>query len=439
MVNLYGPTEYTIWATGSEPLSATEPVTIGSPVRGAAALVLDDRLCPVPVGVAGELYLAGTALARGYHARPGLTATRFVADPFGGAGECLYRTGDLVRWSRTGSPARSDNPAVSDNPARFGNRARADAAARPESISGAPAGLVLEYLGRTDFQVKVRGQRIELGEIDAVLGAIDGIDLAVTLGVPGPTGSTALAAYLVRMPGADLDIAHVRALAADTLPAYMVPAAFVVLNEIPINAVGKLDRKALPDPVFVTDDTPYRAPETPTEQVLAEVYAELLGRAQVGIDDSFFALGGDSILAIQLVTQAKLRGVHCTPLQVFEHRTVAALGAAVDAAETVEALAELPGGGTGDLPLTPIVRYMIERGGDFDRFAQTAVLELPVGIDRAQLVTTLTAAIDRHDMLRARLWAGEDDWRLCVADPGSIDVDALVHRTAFDAATDPVE
>ncbi|WP_410870092.1 amino acid adenylation domain-containing protein [Nocardia sp. A7] len=414
MINLYGPTEYTIWATGSEPLSATEPVTIGAPVRGAAALVLDDRLRPVPVGVAGELYLAGTALARGYHARPALTAARFVANPFGRPGECLYRTGDLVRWNRTYTSARSDN------------------------LAGPPTGLALEYLGRTDFQVKVRGQRIELGEIDAVLSAIDGVDLAVTLGVPGPTGSTALAAYLVRLPGTDLDVAHIRALAADTLPAYMVPAAFIVLDEIPINAVGKLDRKALPEPVFVTDDTPYRAPQTPTEQVLAEVYAELLGRAQVGVDDSFFALGGDSILAIQLVTQAKLRGVHCTPLQVFEHRTVAALGAAVDAAETFVALAELPGGGNGDLPLTPIVRYMIERGGDFDRFAQTAVLELPVGIDRARLVTTLTAAIDRHDMLRARLWAAENDWRLRVADPGSIDVDALVHRTAFDP-TDSID
>ncbi|MGW6698363.1 amino acid adenylation domain-containing protein [Nocardia sp. NPDC055049] len=427
MVNLYGPTEYTIWATGSAPLSAAEPVTIGAPVRGASALVLDDRLRPVPVGVAGELYLAGTALARCYHARPSLTAARFIADPFGLPGECLYRTGDLVRWTRTNTPVhsvratRSDSPALSENPA------------------GTSPGLALEYLGRTDFQVKVRGQRIELGEIDAVLGAIDGVDLAVTLGVPGPTGATALAAYLVRMPGADLDIAHIRALAADTLPAYMVPAAFVVLDEIPINAVGKLDRKALPEPVFVTDDTPYRAPETPTELVLAEVYAELLGRARVGIDDSFFALGGDSILAIQLVTQAKLRGVHCTPLQVFEHRTVAALGAAVDAAETVEALAELPGGGTGDLPLTPIVHYMVERGGDFDRFAQTAVLELPVGIERAQLVATVSAVIDRHDMLRARLWAAEDGWRLRVADPGSIEVDALVHRTAFDAAIDPIE
>ncbi|MFE7721631.1 amino acid adenylation domain-containing protein [Nocardia rhizosphaerihabitans] len=402
MVNLYGPTEYTIWATGSAPLSADEPVTIGTPIRGAAVLVLDDRLRPVPVGVAGELYLTGTALARCYHARPSLTAARFVANPYGGPGELLYRTGDLVRWTR--STGR----------------------------------LTVEYLGRTDFQVKVRGQRIELGEIDAVLGRLDGVDVAVTLGVPGPTGATALAAYLVRAPGADLDIARVRAEAADILPAYMVPAAFVVLDAIPINAVGKLDRKALPDPVFVVEETPYRAPETPTEHVLAQIYAELLGREKVGVDDSFFALGGDSILAIQLVTQAKLAGVHCTPLQVFEHRTVAALAAAVDAAGAVEALEELPGGGIGALPLTPIVRYMIERGGDFDRFAQTAVLELPVGIERAQLVETLTAVIDRHDMLRARLWQAEDGWQLRVADPGSVDVDSLVHRTEYDAA-DPVE
>ncbi|MFF0546079.1 amino acid adenylation domain-containing protein [Nocardia thailandica] len=403
MVNLYGPTEYTIWATGSAPLSADVPVTIGGPVRGAAVLVLDDRLRPVPVGVVGELYLAGTALARGYHARPALTAARFVAHPFGGPGERLYRTGDLVRWTR------------------------------------AAGALALEYLGRTDFQVKVRGQRIELGEIDAVLSGLDGVDVAVTLGVPGPTGATALAAYLVRLPGADLDIARIRAAAADALPAYMVPSAFVVLDEIPVNAVGKLDRRALPDPVFVTDDTPYRAPETPTEQVLAEVYAELLGRERVGVDDSFFALGGDSILAIQLVTQAKLRGVHCTPLQVFEHRTVAALAAVVDAAGVVETLDELPGGGTGDLPPTPIVRYMIERGGDFGRFAQTAVLDLPAGIDRERLLATLTAVVDRHDMLRSRLWRAEDDWRVTVTAPGGVAVDELVHRIPFDPGIDPAE
>ncbi|MFC4126350.1 amino acid adenylation domain-containing protein [Nocardia rhizosphaerae] len=396
MVNLYGPTEYTIWATGSAPLSADEPVTIGTPIRGAAALVLDDRLRPVPVGVAGELYLTGTATARCYHARPGLTAARFVADPFGAPGEILYRTGDLVRWT-----------------------------------DSTRHGTTLEYLGRTDFQVKVRGQRIELGEIDAALSGLDGVDVAVTLGVRNPTGATALAAYLVRVPGAELDIARIRAEVADILPAYMVPAAFVVLDEIPINAVGKLDRKALPEPVFAVEETPYRAPSTPTEQLLAPIYAELLGRETVGVDDSFFALGGDSILAIQLVTQAKLAGVHCTPLQVFEHRTVAALAAAVDATDTVAVLEELPGGGVGELPITPIVRYLIDRGGTFDRFAQTAVLRLPAGIERQQLVDTLTAVVDRHDMLRSRLCRDADRWLIRVADPGSVDVDALVHRTEF--------
>ncbi|MFX0575196.1 amino acid adenylation domain-containing protein [Nocardia nepalensis] len=404
MVNLYGPTEFTIWATGSAPLVAGTPVTIGAPIRGAAVLVLDDRLRPVPVGVTGELYLAGPALARCYHARPSLTASRFIANPFGEPGEFMYRTGDLVRWIRATGQA-----------------------------------LELEYIGRTDFQVKVRGQRIELGEIDAVLGRADGVDFAVTLGVPGPTGSTALAAYLVRKPGVELDIARVRAVAADTLPAYMVPAAFVVLDAIPLNAVGKLDRKALPEPVFVVEETEYRAPTTATEEVLAQLYAELLGRDKVGVDDSFFALGGDSILAIQLVSRAKLRGIHCTPLQIFEHRTVAALAAAIDAAVAVVALDELPGGGIGELPLTPNVRYLVERGGNFDRCAQVAVLELPVGIERAPLVAALTAVVDRHDMLRARLWRGEDGWQLRVDEPGSINVDALVHRIEFDAAADSLD
>ncbi|MBF6415523.1 non-ribosomal peptide synthetase [Nocardia cyriacigeorgica] len=404
MLNLYGPAEFTIWATASRPLLPNAPVTIGTPIRGAAVLVLDDHLRPVPVGVAGELYLTGPALARGYHNRPGLTAARFVADPFGAPGTRLYRTGDLARWVRT-----STGP------------------------------VELEYLGRTDFQIKVRGQRVELGEIDAVLGRADGVDLAVTLGVPGPTGSTALAAYLVRAPGAEIDVAAVQAFAADILPSYMVPAAFVVLDEIPRTAVGKLDRDALPAPVFATEQTAYRPPRTPTERALAEIFAELLGRERVGADDSFFALGGDSILAIQLVSRAKLRGIACTPLQVFEHRTVAALAAAADAAGPAVTLAELPGGGVGELPLTPIVRYMIERGGDFGRFAQTAVLELPPGIDRDQLVATLTAVVDRHDMLRSRLRHDGADWQWSVAAPGAVDVGALLHRITFDAGADTVE
>ncbi|MFE9323052.1 amino acid adenylation domain-containing protein [Nocardia sp. NPDC052278] len=400
MVNLYGPTEFTIWATGSAPLAAGTPVTIGAPIRGAAVLVLDDRLRPVPVGVAGELYLAGSALARCYHARPSLTAARFIANPFGGPGELMYRTGDLVRWIRA-------------------------------------AGLELEYIGRTDFQVKVRGQRIELGEIDAVLGRADGVDFAVTLGVPGPTGSTALAAYLVRKPGIELDIARVRAFAADTLPAYMVPAAFVVMDAIPLNAVGKLDRRALPEPEFVVEETEYRAPTTPTEEVLAQIYAELLDRNKVGVDDSFFALGGDSIMAIKLVSRAKMHGILCTPLQVFEHRTVAALAAVV--AGPVVTLDELPGGGIGELPLTPSVHELVERGGEIDRCAQSVVLELPVGVERAQLVATLAAVVDRHDILRSRLWRAEDGWQWRVDEPGSVDVEVLVHRIEYDAGADALD
>ncbi|MFJ4650256.1 amino acid adenylation domain-containing protein [Nocardia sp. NPDC088792] len=401
LINLYGPTEFTIWATASEPLRPAQPVTIGAPIRGAAALVLDDRLRPAPMGVAGELYLTGPALARGYHRRPGLTAARFVADPSGQPGRRLYRTGDLVRWA------------------------------------GALTAPRLEYLGRTDFQVKVRGQRIELGEIDAALSAADGVEFAVTLGVPGPGGATALAAYLLPETGRALDIAAVRAHAADRLPGYMVPSALTVLDAIPLNAVGKLDRKALPQPVFEAE-TEYRAPDSPAETVLAEIIAELLGRERVGVHDSFFALGGDSILAIQLVSRARLRGLEITPLQVFEHRTVAALAELAEAAGTTVTLDELPGGGVGELPLTPIVHWMLERGGDHRRFAQTAVLDLPPGIDRAGLVATVTAVVDRHDMLRARLARIDGEWRLRTRPPGSVDVDNLLYGIEYDTA-DTVE
>ncbi|MFI1913054.1 amino acid adenylation domain-containing protein [Nocardia sp. NPDC020380] len=407
LINLYGPTEFTIWATASEPLRPAQPVTIGAPIRGAGAAVLDDRLRPVPMGVAGELYLAGRALARGYHRRPGLTAARFVADPSGQPGQRLYRTGDLVRWT------------------------------------GALDAPRLEYLGRTDFQVKVRGQRIELGEIDAALSEAEGVEFAVTLGVPGPGGATALAAYLLPEPGRTLDIAAVRAHAADRLPGYMVPSALTVLDAIPLNAVGKLDRKALPQPVFEAE-TEYRAPGNAAETVLAEIVAELLGQAQgggaegVGVHDSFFALGGDSILAIQLVSRARLRGLEITPLQVFEHRTVAALAELAEAAGASVTLDELPGGGVGELPLTPIVHWMLERGGDHRRFAQTAVLDLPPGIDRAGLVATVTAVVDRHDMLRARLDRIDGEWRLQTRPPGSVDVDNLLYGIEYDTA-DTVE
>ncbi|KZM73418.1 amino acid adenylation domain-containing protein [Nocardia terpenica] len=294
MRNVYGPTEFTVWATASAPLAADAPITIGTPLRGTSALVLDARLRPVPDGVGGELYLAGPALARGYHHRPGLSASRFVANPYGAPGDRMYRTGDLVRWKEMPRATRE-----------------------------------LSYLGRTDFQMKIHGVRIEPGEIDAALERIDGVARAVTVGIDGPAGSPVLVAYVVGEPGAELDAARLTVAAAKTLPTYMVPAAFVVLDAIPRTAVGKLDRNALPRPVFGADATAYRAPRTPTEQRLAALFADVLGLKRVGVDDSFFTIGGDSIAAIAVISRAKAQGMTIAPLHLFEHRTVAGLAAAI--------------------------------------------------------------------------------------------------------------
>ncbi|MET4050667.1 MULTISPECIES: AMP-binding protein, partial [unclassified Rhodococcus (in: high G+C Gram-positive bacteria)] len=195
MFNAYGPTEATVFASLSAPMSPGVPVDIGSPVLGFAVVVLDSRLQPVPVGVVGELYLAGPGLARGYHDRLGLTAERFVAAPFSVVGERMYRTGDVVRWNGSG---------------------------------------VLEYVGRSDFQVKVRGFRIELGEIDAVIAALPEVDFVATLGVDGPGGATVLVSYVFGVGGGLVDVDAVRDRVVSLLPAHMVPSAFVVLDSIPL-------------------------------------------------------------------------------------------------------------------------------------------------------------------------------------------------------------
>ncbi|WP_280397671.1 amino acid adenylation domain-containing protein, partial [Nocardia carnea] len=224
--NAYGPTEATIATNISGRLGPGDPVTIGGPVRGMRALVLDDRLHPVPEGAAGELYVGGIQLARGYHARFGLTAGRFVADPYGEPGARLYRTGDVVRWRR-------------------------DAAGDP----------VVEYVGRNDFQVKVRGFRIELGEIDAVLTAADSVDFSITYGHERAAGAVALVSYVVPAPGRSIDAAELREHVAQRLPSYMVPSSIMVLDAIPLTPAGKLDHRALPEPVFA-GDAEFRAPRS---------------------------------------------------------------------------------------------------------------------------------------------------------------------------------
>ncbi|WP_433578314.1 amino acid adenylation domain-containing protein [Nocardia brasiliensis] len=290
-VNAYGPTEVTIAATFGAQHAGRE-VTIGGPVRGVTAVVLDARLHPVPPGVTGELYLAGATLARGYHDRAALTAHRFVANPWGAPGERMFRTGDLVRWC-----APSDGQSV------------------------------LKYMGRSDFQVKIRGFRIELGEIDAVLGAPDDVGFAVTVGHETPTGETVLVGYVRAEPGRTLDPDWLRAEAERILPRHMVPAAIVVLDEVPLTPVGKLDRKALPAPSF--DATMFRAPATPTEEIVAGAFAEVLDLEQVGADDDFFARGGTSLRTLTLQHALAARGIELPVGAVFGASTVRALAARI--------------------------------------------------------------------------------------------------------------
>ncbi|QIS03832.1 amino acid adenylation domain-containing protein [Nocardia brasiliensis] len=393
--NLYGPTEATVNVTEYVVPGqvAGAGVPIGAPVPNTRVYVLDPWLVPVAVGVAGELYVAGAQLARGYRDQPGLTAQRFVADPFDPAGGRLYRTGDVVRWNRSGQ---------------------------------------LEFMGRIDDQVKIRGFRVEPGEVAAVLTRHPGVGAAVVVTHTGDRGVKRLIGYVVAdrtsTAAGELDGGAVRRFAAERLPDFMVPAAVLVLDSVPLTASGKLDRRALPEPTL-TASAAYRAPETSTEQLLSEVFAEVLGLERVGIDDSFFELGGDSIRSIQVVSRARESGVEISPREIFEHRTAAALAAvALTRAVTEPVPTELPGGGVGWLPLLPVARFVRELGAGFDSFTQSLLLELPVGIDRAGLVATLGAVLDRHDVLRARLVDDERGPGLEVAAPGTLAVDGLLHR-----------
>jgi len=264
MVNAYGPTETTMCVAISAPLAAGSGVVpIGAPVAGAALFVLDGWLRPAPPGVVGELYAAGAGVGVGYVGRAGLSASRFVACPFGGPGARMYRTGDLVRWGPDGQ---------------------------------------LQYLGRADEQVKIRGYRIELGEIRAALSEVAGVEQAAVVAREYRPGHKRLVGYVT----GSADPTMARAALAEQLPAYMVPAAIVTLDALPLTPNGKLDTRALPAPDYQDGDH-YRAPTNPTEEILAGLYADALGIDRVGIDDSFFELGGDSISAMRLIAAINAR------------------------------------------------------------------------------------------------------------------------------------
>ncbi|MBV9059976.1 MAG: amino acid adenylation domain-containing protein, partial [Pseudonocardiales bacterium] len=368
VTNLYGPTETTVWSTAARVDDSPGVPGIGAPIGNTRVYVLDAGLGLVPVGVAGELYIAGAGVARGYLRRPGLTASRFVADPFGGPGQRMYRTGDVVRWNAQGR---------------------------------------LEYLGRADYQVKIRGFRIELGEIEAALLGQAGVAEAVVV-AREVTGSAhqQLVAYLVAAAGAVVpDVAALRAQLSTVLPGYMVPAVFVTLDALPLTANGKVDRTALPAPdQLAAPVAEYVAPRTETERVVAEIWARVLGVAQVGIYDNFFELGGDSILSIQVMSRVRVAlKVELSPRVLFVDPTVAGLAAAV-AESAVSALPAIPvADRVGELPLS----FAQQRLWFLDQFSpgETGYViafaaHLRGELDLDALSRALTELITRHESLR---------------------------------------
>ncbi|MBU8832139.1 non-ribosomal peptide synthetase [Mycolicibacterium goodii] len=375
MLNAYGPTEATVYAAISAPLSPeAEAVPIGRPVPHAATFVLDRFLRPVADGVVGELYLAGAGVAIGYARRSGLTASRFVACPFGPPGQRMYRTGDLVRWDGDGQ---------------------------------------LVYLGRSDEQVKIRGYRIELGEIQSALSRLDGVDQAVVIAREDRPGDKRLVGYVTGM----LDPAAARRTLAERLPAYMVPAAIVVLDSFPLTVNGKLDKRALPAPEYRGDAGAFRAPTTDTERILVEIYAHVLGVEQVGVDDSFFALGGDSILSMQAVAQARMRGIRIRPRDVFVEQTVARLAAVA----TVAGGRDDTDDGTAPVTPTPIMHWLRTVDGPVDQFNQTLVLQAPedaAGPQVTDVVGVVQALLDHHPTLRLQMPG--DGPSLPVLEPGAV-------------------
>ncbi|MGH3799699.1 MAG: amino acid adenylation domain-containing protein, partial [Pseudonocardiaceae bacterium] len=364
MINAYGPTETTVCATMSHPLSAATqmPPPIGRPIVNTRVYVLDAGLQPVPPGVAGELYIGGAGLARGYLHQPGLTAQRFVADSYGPAGTRLYRTGDLVRWRADGD---------------------------------------LEFLGRVDDQVKVRGFRIEPGEIETVLATHPDVAQAVVIAHEDHLGDKRLAAYAVAAgEGCRPDL--LREYLRQRLPEYMVPAALVMVDGLPLTPNGKLDRDALPAPELGSAGTA-RAPRTPQEQLLAELFAEVLGLAGAGIDDDFFDLGGHSLLATRFIARIRATlGVELELRALFEAPTVAGLAARLrDAGQARLALTacERP----DVVPLSFAQRrlwFLHQLEGPSPTYNIPLALRLSGELDRPALHTALADVVARHESLR---------------------------------------
>ncbi|MCX4851603.1 non-ribosomal peptide synthetase [Streptomyces sp. NBC_00893] len=415
-VNAYGPTETTVCATMSEPLRPGAEPSIGAPNPNTRVFVLDDALNPVPVGVPGELYVAGAGLARGYLGRADLTADRFVASPFGAAGERMYRTGDRVRWTADGQ---------------------------------------LVFTGRVDEQVKIRGFRIEPGEIENAIAAHPSVVRTAVIAREDTPGDKRLVAYVVPADDEGDLTEPVRKFVAKRLPEHMVPAAVVALDALPLTVNGKLDRKALPAPDYASALTPGgRRATTVEEELLCAAFAEVLGLERVGVDDDFFGLGGHSLLATRLASRVRtVLGVEMEVRALFEARTAAGLAARLTGAERARA-ALTAGERPERVPLSFAQQrlWFIGRLEDSNAAYNTPVaLRLSGGVDREALGQALRDVIGRHEVLRTVFPIADDEpyqhvlaldeleWELSVAEVAPSELDAAVAEAAgyaFDLASE---
>jgi amino acid adenylation domain-containing protein/non-ribosomal peptide synthase protein (TIGR01720 family) len=381
IVNGYGPSECTVFSNcyhiREQMREDTRSVPIGKPIGDRRVHLLDGWMNLVPIGVAGEIYIGGPSVARGYLRRPAMTAEKFVPDPFSAQhGARLYKTGDLARWLPDGN---------------------------------------LEFVGRTDHQVKVRGFRIELREIEAVLQQHQSARQAIVVAREDRPGDKRLVAYVVRnTEDRRTDYAaELRSYLKGLLPEYMVPAAFVAIDAIPLNNNGKVDHRRLPAPELedTGSDREHVGPETQAEKILAEIWAAVLGTKRVGIHDNFFEVGGDSILSIQIVARANQAGLPITARQMFEEQTIAGLARVAASGKFNEMQAE-QGAVTGDVPLTPIQTWFFEQSFvNWNHFNQAALVRLKTEISRDLVVKVVTELLHRHDALRMRYHKERGEWR----------------------------